>query len=93
MKRAILGLFLLTSSSAMTGCNFFGSGAGAPPVSTSGPAQKRIERAEPVSHVRMDVRHGKYYVAANANGVAGEFIFDTGSPTILNHQFAQKKLA
>lgn len=90
MKRSILGVLLIISSGALSGCSFFDQGAKAPSVSASGPAQKSIERNQPVSHVHMDVRHGKYYLDAEANGQQGEFIFDTGSPTILSQQFAQK---
>ena len=51
-------------------------------------APVRIERSEPVSVIPVEVSLGKLFVAASVNGSEGEFIFDTGSPTILSRAFA-----
>ncbi|WP_417470794.1 aspartyl protease family protein [Maricaulis sp.] len=48
----------------------------------------RIERATPVTTLPLEARGDILFVQASANGEAAEFIFDTGSPTVLSRQFA-----
>lgn len=89
MSRSVVGLtFLICTAAFLVGCSFT-----TPPKSAGdGKAvtQKSIERITPVSHVPMVVKRNKFYVKAHAEGVQGDFIFDTGSPTIFSAQFAQK---
>lgn len=47
-----------------------------------------IERTTPVTSVPLALKMGKLFVNAVANGQSREFIFDTGSPTILSRTFA-----
>lgn len=47
-----------------------------------------IERPAPVTRVPLDYRMGKLFVEAAANGETREFIFDTGSPSIIDRDFA-----
>lgn len=47
-----------------------------------------IERTGPVSTVDLDVRMGKLFLTASANGEAREFIFDTGSPSMVSRELA-----
>ncbi|MEE2567747.1 retropepsin-like aspartic protease [Hyphobacterium marinum] len=47
-----------------------------------------IERSEPVTEIPIDFRFGKLFIAARVNGEDSEFIFDTGSPTILSRALA-----
>ncbi len=47
-----------------------------------------IERATPITSAPLDFKMGKLFLNAAANGQSREFIFDTGSPTILSRQFA-----
>lgn len=47
-----------------------------------------IERTAPVSSVPFQTRVRKFYLDASVNGETREFIFDTGSPTILSRQLA-----
>lgn len=47
-----------------------------------------IERAAPVTSAPLELRMGKLFLNALANGQKREFIFDTGSPTILTRAFA-----
>ncbi|WCL52918.1 retropepsin-like aspartic protease [Gimibacter soli] len=47
-----------------------------------------IERKAPATSVPVKVRAGKLFVEAAANGQTRQFIFDTGSPTILTRRFA-----
>ncbi len=47
-----------------------------------------IERSVPVTSVPLDVRMGKLFLDATVNGQTREFIFDTGSPSILSREFA-----
>ncbi|WP_417489476.1 aspartyl protease family protein [Maricaulis sp.] len=47
-----------------------------------------IDRAEPVTAIPLELRGGKLFIDAAANGATGEFILDTGSPTILSREFA-----
>lgn len=87
MKQSVLSATALALCVGLAGCNFRGD------ISLDekpAPAKKMIERTVAVSHVPMEIKRGKYYVQAVANGTKGEFIFDTGSPTIFSSQFAQK---
>lgn len=43
-----------------------------------------------VTALPIDVRYRKLFINAALNGEAGEFIFDTGSPTILSREFADR---
>ena len=47
-----------------------------------------IERTAPVSGVPFQTRVRKFYLDASVNGETHEFIFDTGSPTVLSRQLA-----
>ncbi|MBO6728329.1 MAG: aspartyl protease family protein [Maricaulis sp.] len=47
-----------------------------------------IERSAARVDVPMEVRFGKLFIQAQVNGVPREFIFDTGSPTILSRELA-----
>lgn len=47
-----------------------------------------IERETPVTSVPLEVRMGKLFMTATVNGQAREFIFDSGSPTLLTRAFA-----
>ena len=47
-----------------------------------------IERSAPVSSVPVQTRLRKFYLDASVNGETREFIFDTGSPTVLSRQLA-----
>lgn len=47
-----------------------------------------ISRDGPVTAVPLELRMDKLFVHAAANGESREFIFDTGSPTILTREFA-----
>jgi hypothetical protein len=51
-------------------------------------AQTRAVHAGTVTSIPMDVRMGKLFVRATANGVEREFIFDTGSPSIISEELA-----
>ena len=42
-----------------------------------------VERTAPVSSVPFETRVRKFYLDASVNGETHEFIFDTGSPTIV----------
>lgn len=44
----------------------------------------KIERDSPVSDIPLSLRNGKIYITAKINNFEGEFVFDTGSPTILD---------
>lgn len=48
-----------------------------------------IERQAPVASVPLEVRGGKLFLQASIDGNVREFIFDTGSPTILARGFAE----
>ncbi len=48
----------------------------------------RIERATPVTSVPLETRGEVLFVQASANDEAADFIFDTGSPTVLSREFA-----
>ncbi|WP_417497649.1 aspartyl protease family protein [Maricaulis sp.] len=52
-------------------------------------APLEIERAEAVSEAALTVRGGKLFIDAVADGEAGEFILDSGSPTILSRDFTE----
>lgn len=47
-----------------------------------------IERSDTVTAVPLDIRHAKLYLTASVNGESREFIFDTGSPTVLSQSLA-----
>ena len=47
-----------------------------------------IERSGTVTAVPLGIRHAKLYLIASANGERREFIFDTGSPTVLSQSLA-----
>lgn len=47
-----------------------------------------IERGDTVSQIPIDLRMGKLFIAARVNEQESEFIFDTGSPTILSRRLA-----
>ncbi|MAZ90524.1 MAG: hypothetical protein CMH94_06650 [Oceanicaulis sp.] len=47
-----------------------------------------VERTAPVSSVPFETRVRKFYLDASVNGETHEFIFDTGSPTIVSRQLA-----
>lgn len=49
-----------------------------------------VERSAPVTSVPLNARGGKLYLRASAQGNDREFIFDTGSPTILSKTFADQ---
>lgn len=82
-KLGILGLLV----AALTG--FAPVGAQDADLATILAAPLEIERAEPVSSVALAVRGGKLFIDAVANGETGEFILDSGSPTILSRDFAE----
>lgn len=48
-----------------------------------------IERAAPVTSVPLEQRDGKYFLVASVDGIEREFVFDTGSPTILSRELAE----
>lgn len=47
-----------------------------------------VERNRPVSKVPLTLRSGKIYLEAAIQDFQGEFIFDTGSPTVLDQTLA-----
>ena len=47
-----------------------------------------IERATPSTVVPIEVKSGKLHLSASIQGIERDFIFDTGSPTILARDFA-----
>ena len=49
-----------------------------------------IERECAVANVPIRLRSGKIYLDATINGEAGRFIFDTGSPTVLDKAFGER---
>lgn len=49
-----------------------------------------VERSAPVTSVPLNARGGKLYLRASVQGNDREFIFDTGSPTILSKTFADQ---
>ncbi len=48
----------------------------------------KIERNAPITEVPLDVRMGKLFIDATVEGETREFIFDTGTPTILTSDLA-----
>ena len=59
------------------------------PIRESAPARSPVlERATPLTTVPLDVRMNKLFVSAAVEGQTREFIFDTGSPTILSRSLA-----
>ena len=49
-----------------------------------------IERESPRSEIPIDWRMAKVFVPADINGFSGEFMFDTGSPTMLSHDLVSE---
>lgn len=49
-----------------------------------------VERSAPITSVPLNARGGKLYLRASVQGNDREFIFDTGSPTILSKAFADQ---
>ena len=49
-----------------------------------------VERLEEVSALPVDTRGGKLRLEAAVNGQSAEFVFDTGSPTILTNAYADQ---
>ncbi|MBI1233905.1 MAG: hypothetical protein GC208_05320 [Alphaproteobacteria bacterium] len=47
-----------------------------------------IERAEETTSIPIDIRMDKLFIDASINGENREFIFDTGSPTLITREFA-----
>lgn len=47
-----------------------------------------VERQAPVTHVPVELRNGKLHIEATVDGHTRDFLFDTGSPTVLERQFA-----
>lgn len=47
-----------------------------------------VERRASVTHLPINLRYGKLHIDAKVNGQASEFLFDTGSPTVLAKKFA-----
>ena len=47
-----------------------------------------IERSAVLTELPLTIRSGKLHIEAEVDGRAGEFLFDTGSPTVLSRQFA-----
>ena len=50
----------------------------------------RIERNETVTSVPFKMRSGMPYIDATINDFTGEFVFDTGSPTVVDQTVAKK---
>lgn len=48
-----------------------------------------IERAEPVAEIPFRMRYGKIFLDAEIDGQPREFIFDTGSPSMVSLELAQ----
>lgn len=49
-----------------------------------------IERESAIAEIPLTVRSGKIYLDASVNEFSGEFLFDTGSPTILDQALADQ---
>lgn len=43
-----------------------------------------------IADVPIELRYGKHFLTAEINGETGQFIFDTGSPTILSAELASR---
>lgn len=50
----------------------------------------RVERATDVTEIPLKLRSGKIYLEASVGAFTGDFIFDTGSPTILDRSLAEQ---
>lgn len=50
----------------------------------------RIERDEVVTSVPLHIRSGMLHLTASINDFSGEFVFDTGSPTVIDQTIAKK---
>ncbi|WP_300545617.1 aspartyl protease family protein [Maricaulis sp.] len=49
-----------------------------------------VERPQPVASTALETRFGKLFLNATVNGETHEFIFDTGSPTMLSRSIAER---
>ncbi len=49
-----------------------------------------VERAQPLSSVPITKHMGKLAIDATLNGVTREFVFDTGSPTMISRELADE---
>ena len=50
----------------------------------------KIERDELVTSIPLQIRSGMLHLTASMNDFTGEFVFDTGSPTIIDQTIAEK---
>ena len=50
----------------------------------------KIERDEIVTSIPLQTRSGMLHLTASINDFTGEFVFDTGSPTIIDQTIAEK---
>ena len=50
----------------------------------------KIERDEVVTSIPLQTRSGMLHLTASINDFTGEFVFDTGSPTIIDQTIAEK---
>ena len=51
---------------------------------------KKIERDEVVTSIPLQIRTGMLHLTARINDFTSEFVFDTGSPTVINQTIAEK---
>ncbi len=74
------------------GVSFFSIGAHAEPPSLANILTEpiQIERGASVTEIPFGLRSGKIYLPAMINDFSGEFVFDTGSPTILDQSLADQ---
>lgn len=49
-----------------------------------------VEHTTTATHVPLEQRHGGLVVRAQANGIERDFVFDTGSPSIIARDFADQ---
>ena len=50
----------------------------------------KIERDEVVTSIPLQIRSGMLHLTASINDFTGEFVFDTGSPTVIDQTIAEK---
>ena len=50
----------------------------------------KIERDEVVTSIPLQTRSGMLHLTASINDFTGEFVFDTGSPTVIDQTIAEK---
>ena len=50
----------------------------------------KIERDEVVTSMPLQIRSGMLHLTASINDFTGEFVFDTGSPTVIDQTIAEK---